>query len=200
MQRGGCRTLVSRHNDAGSEALMPDELLVVAKIGAPYGIKGWVKLHSFLQQPLDLEQYTGLVAYAGNVSKVIEFAEIKSHGKGLIAQIVGVDNRTQAETFKNLELKLSTATLPDLDDGDYYWHQLQGLAVYSDSEEGIEPTLLLGRIASVMETGANDVLVLEPCENSVDDKERLIPYLPERVIKKVDLANKRMLVDWGIDF
>ena len=59
---------------------------------------------------------------------------------------------------------------------------------------------LLGRVDSMMETGANDVLVVKPATGSIDKTERLIPWLPEQVVKSVDIANQRITVDWDIDF
>ncbi|MFO1374129.1 MAG: ribosome maturation factor RimM, partial [Agitococcus sp.] len=59
---------------------------------------------------------------------------------------------------------------------------------------------LLGQVYSLMETGANDVLVVRACAGSIDSQERLIPWIPEQVVTAVDIVNRRLVVDWDIDF
>ena len=63
----------------------------------------------------------------------------------------------------------------------------------------IESRLLLGTVQRLLETGANDVLVVTPSDDSIDDRERLIPWLPDEVIKQVDLQEKTIAVSWFID-
>ncbi|HBO13126.1 MAG TPA: 16S rRNA processing protein RimM, partial [Halieaceae bacterium] len=89
------------------------------------------------------------------------------------------------------------AALPPLGDGEYYWHQLEGLEVWCQDREGeAAGEQLLGRVAYLIETGANDVLVVRASPGSIDDRERLVPYLPGDVVKAVDLAAGRLTVDW----
>jgi 16S rRNA processing protein RimM len=60
--------------------------------------------------------------------------------------------------------------------------------------------VVFGKISRLMETGSNDVLIVEPLEGSVDDRERLIPFVKGQIVKEVDTVAKRMVVDWEIDF
>ena len=83
--------------------------------------------------------------------------------------------------------------MPDLAEDDYYWYQLQGLKVIDLQEQ------LLGTVDHLLETGANDVMVVKPCAGSLDDRERLLPYTAQCVLK-VDLAAGEMRVDWDADF
>ena len=96
--------------------------------------------------------------------------------------------------------KIAAEQMPDLDDGEYYWHQLQGLAVYLQDQQG-EPSVLLGQIDYLLETGANDVLVISSKNDSAGngDQEILIPYLPGDVVKSIDIDAGTMLVDWQVD-
>ena len=87
--------------------------------------------------------------------------------------------------------------LPELPLGEYYWHQLLGLKVIT-AFAGAE--LLLGSIADMMETGANDVMVVRPFDGCVDDRERLIPYIPELYVLGVDLDAGEIRVDWDPEF
>jgi 16S rRNA processing protein RimM len=92
-------------------------------------------------------------------------------------------------------------SLPDLEEGDYYWSQLQGLQVWcrDQSPEASAERVLLGSVDHLIETGANDVLVVKPSRGSIDDRERLIPYLPGDVVTTVDLAEAVIEVNWFLE-
>lgn len=167
--------------------------LLAGKISGAYGIKGWVKIHAFTDPPDNFFAFSRHEIVRRGRPETVRFAEGRSQGKGLIARIVGVDNRNDAELLRGSEVWVPEAELPSLEDGDYYWHQLQGLQVWSKQPT---PAVLLGVVDHLIETGANDVLVLRPCEGSVDDRERLIPYLPGSVVTEVDEEGGRMTVDW----
>ena len=84
----------------------------------------------------------------------------------------------------------------ELDEGEFYWHQLMGLKVISEFDGS---QYELGSVSNMLETGANDVLVVKPGENSIDDRERLIPYLVDDVVTRVDTEAGVMEVDWFPD-
>ena len=96
-----------------------------------------------------------------------------------------------------MTVAIERSQLPDLSDGDYYWDQLIGLSVVSYFSK--EPQHL-GQVSKMLETGANDVLVVAPTDDSIDDRERLIPYVPDMYVCKVDLASATMDVDWDPEF
>ena len=91
---------------------------------------------------------------------------------------------SQAEELTGCKIFINPQQLPEPEEGEYYWSDLIGLAV--ESLQG-EP---LGVIASMLETGADDVMVLK------GDRERLIPFVLGQIVTEVDLANQRMVVDW----
>ena len=91
---------------------------------------------------------------------------------------------------------MQAQSLPTLAEGDYYWRQLQGLQVWCQEEDKRE---LLGTVDYLIETGANDVLVVKASEDSLDDRERLIPYLPGDVVTRVDLEAGTLEVNWFLD-
>ena len=113
-----------------------------------------------------------------------------------MAHIAGVDDRTLAESYKGLEVCIPESALPALPEGEYYWRDLQGLQVWC--QEG-ERRVLLGVVDYLIETGANDVLVVAACEGSLDERERLIPYLPGNSVTRVDLEEGVIELDWFID-
>lgn len=170
------------------------ELVGMGRVGAPYGIKGWFKLVSHTQPRENVLQYRHFTGRLNNVLRPLEMDEAKPHGKGLIAHIRGFDTPEDIRLLTGTELMVPLSELPDLEGDDYYWHQLIGLKV--ENRAGV----LLGRVDSLLETGANDVLVVKPCEGSADRHQRLIPWLPDQVILKVDLDTGLMQVDWELDY
>jgi 16S rRNA processing protein RimM len=172
------------------------EMLVVGKITGCYGLKGWVKIHSYTEP---LENFQGFGAWQLNrrgVYEAVEFDSVKRQGRGLVAHIAGVDDRTQAESYRGLEVVVPESALPSLPQGEYDWRELQGLQVWC--QDG-DDRVLLGAVDYLIETGANDVLVVKACEGSIDKRERLIPYLPDDSVTRVDLESGVIEVDWFID-
>jgi len=163
----------------------------LGRIGAPHGIKGWVRLHSHTQPKENILEYRQLYTPAG---ERLEFDEIRAHGKGFIAHVVGYDTPETSRVLTGLELSVDRDSLPALESGEYYWHELVGLTVTTTGGEE------LGRVDQMIETGANDVLVVVSTDSSMDDRERLIPYLPDRVVRQVDVQAGTLLVDWQTDW
>lgn len=172
------------------------EWLTVGKITGCYGLQGWVKIHSYTEPGENFLTFGQWRIRRRGVVEPIEFDRGRRHGKGLVAHIAGVDDRTLAEAYQGLEVLAPQESLPRLEEGDYYWHQLQGLRVWClDGDSRV----LLGEVDYLIETGANDVLVVKAAEGSIDDRERLIPYLPGEVVTRVDLEQGEIEVDWFPD-
>ena len=118
-------------------------------------------------------------------------------GDAFVAHIVGVDDRDLALQYTAADIAIERDLLPELDDGEYYWSQLEGLVVFTQFDGKRQR---LGTISKIMETGANDVLVVAADVESIDKRERLIPYVPEQFVVDVDLDAGEMLVDWDPEF
>ncbi len=114
-------------------------------------------------------------------------SEGKRHGKAVIAHIEGVDDRDEAAQLVDCEIAVAREAMPAAGDGSYYWADLEGLRVVH--RDGTE----LGHVAYLMETGANDVLVIQ------GEKERLIPFILDKVVLGVDLDEGVINVDWEWD-
>ena len=168
--------------------------LVVGKLMSPFGIKGWLKLYSHTQPIENIASYSPLWMKQGDRWQPISLEHVQRHGKGLVAKIKGCDNRDQTPAFIGCELAIKRDQLPALEQGDYYWSQLEGLKVITTAGE------FLGVVDHLLETGSNDVLVVHPAAGSIDQEERLIPYLWEDVVTRVDLTSGEMTVDWDKDF
>lgn len=166
----------------------------LGRIASPYGIKGWVKLVSFTQPRENIFSYQHFFAERDGVKYELELDAGKPQGKGLVAHFVGFDTPEAVRELTGLELRVGSEALPALENDDYYWHQLIGLLVVNKAD------VVLGRVESLLETGANDVLVVAPDKDSIDDNQRLIPWLPQQVVVQVDIAAGRITVDWEPDY
>lgn len=173
------------------------DYLVVGKIGAPYGVRGWSKLISFTEQPANLFDYdpwytnpkNNKDAFATDGGWIIApVTEAKTHGKGLVAKFKGCEDREAAARLTGQEIAIRRDQLPPAAEGEYYWGDLKGLAVVT--VDGVP----LGIVDHLLETGANDVLVVQ------GDRQRLIPYVMGPIVKAVDLEAGTLQVDWDPDF
>ena len=164
------------------------ELVPVGRISGLYGVRGWVKIYSYTEPRENILSYNPwLLNLAGGWTPV-ELLEGKRHGKGVIARLAGCEDRDAAARWLNTEIAIRRDQLPATAAGEYYWNDLIGLKVITT--DGVE----LGVVKDLMETGANDVIVVE------GDRERLIPYIWQRVVRDVDLDGGLMIVDWDPDF
>lgn len=175
-----------------------DDLVVLGQIGAAYGIKGWVKINSHTQPQEGIFDYDGWYIKSGREWRPVKVAASRQHGKGLIAQLDGCDDRNAAELLRNAEIAVESSQLPELAEGEYYWSQLEGLSVITGNEAGND--ILLGKVSHLMATGSNDVLVVRSCKDSIDKRERLLPLVMEHVVKQIDLEAGQIRVDWDPDF
>lgn len=161
-----------------------DEHVVVGKIGAPYGIKGWVKVHSFTESQGDVFSYSPWMLENGHNQHEVSVTDGKVHGKGLVAKLEGYDTPEQVRVLTGSLIHVEQAQLPTLKEGEYYWKDLEGLTVIN--QDGKD----LGKVLYVLETGSNDVLIVK------HSKEHAIPYLPGTVVLSVDLTQRIMRVNW----
>ena len=172
-------------------------LVNVGRITAVFGIKGWVKVHSYTDPQENLFDYHPWFLKTAHGVKEIEIDEAKPHGDSFVAHIVGVDDRDLAMEFTAADIAIERDLLPELDAGEYYWSQLEGLAVFTQFSGTPQR---LGVVSKLFETGANDVLVVAADAESIDERERLIPYVPEQFVISVDVNSREILVDWDPEF
>lgn len=165
-----------------------DRYISVGKVGAPYGLDGAVKIISFTEHPEDIFDYDPWYINKNGQWFEMSLEGDAVQGKYLIAQFIGCEDRDVAQQWTNCEIAVRRSQLPDLPAGKYYWSDLEGLTTKTTNG------LTLGVVDEVMETGANPVLVIQ------GEKRHLVPYLPERVIKEVNLALNYIIVDWDADF
>ncbi len=163
-------------------------MVIMGKIVAAQGIQGWVKVQTFTEYLDSLLDYD--VWYAGNEAawKPTKVLGAKVHGKVVIAKLEGVADRTAAEKLKGQLIAIPRAELPQQDEDEYYWTDLIGMTVRNLQDE------VLGSVENLLETGANDVLVVQG-----EHGQLLIPFIAS-VAQEVDLASKIIRVDWQADY
>ncbi len=161
--------------------------LVVGRISGPWGIQGWVRVYPYTVRAGDLLSYLPWYLEGADGWQPVEILEGRPHGKGLVVALAGCADRDAAERLAGTNIGIYREQLPPAEAGEYYWSDLTGLRVVT--RDGTE----LGRVDHLLETGANDVLVVH------GDRERLIPFVQGTVIAAVDLMSGVITVDWDPD-
>jgi len=156
-------------------------------MSAPFGVKGWIKVTSFTQPPEGILNYKNWSVVKNGSQRSLAVLQGKPHGKFMVVQLEGIDDRDAAALLTHAEIKIDRTELPAAEN-DFYWADLLGLHVAT--QEGVT----LGVVDSLMETGANDVLVVK------GDRERLVPWIEGEVIVDVDLKARSITVDWDPEF
>ncbi|WP_404851952.1 ribosome maturation factor RimM [Colwellia sp. MB02u-9] len=169
--------------------------VTLGKVGAVYGIKGWLKIHSFTDDQEAILDYFPWSLKLGDKIQSVDITDWRKHNNGLVVKVAGIDDRDVAQKLVGSEIFVSEEALSDLPEGEFYWRDLIGMAVVTD--KGYD----LGRVSDIMETGANDVLVVKAnLKDGYGKKERLIPYLMDQVILSISAEDKQICVDWDPGF
>jgi 16S rRNA processing protein RimM len=166
-------------------------MVVMGRVTAPFGVKGWIKIHALTAQPGNLRGYP--VWWLGHDGdwREMRVAAAKVHGNTLLAQLAGIEDREAANALKGWEVAVPRSQLPGAADDEFYWADLIGLRVVNAEQHEF------GRVARLLQTGANDVLVV--AGGNGNERETLIPFIAS-AIRRVDLAAGVISVDWGKDY
>lgn len=168
---------------------------VVGKLGSTYGIRGWLRIYSSTEQAESIFDYQPWFLKIKGEWLPTELENWRHHNHEIIVKLKGVDDREAAQILANVEIGVDLSVFPELEEGDYYWHDLIGCSVVN--LEGYT----MGTVTEMMETGSNDVLVVKAnTKDAFGKQERLIPFLYEQVVKRVDLTTKTIEVDWDAGF
>lgn len=179
---------VSRENGMPTEG---DEqrFVTLGRVSGAHGIQGWIKVHSDTSPRENIVEYSPWYLERNGVRSKVKVKAGRRQGKAMVAKLEGCNDRDAAEALTGADIRVLRSQLPETDSpGEYYWADLVGLTVVTvDGQE-------LGTIDQLFETGSNDVIVVK------GDRERLVPYIWEQVVKDVDLDAGVMRVDWDPDF
>lgn len=162
--------------------------IIIGRIAGIHGVQGWMKIHSHTRPQQGVFEYRRWLVRHSGQWQAAELTDWRRHGKVLLAKLEGITERDQARAWIGCDIAIPRAALPPLPAGEYYWADLIGLRV--QTLEGVD----LGVVDHLIETGANDVLVV------VGDRERLIPFVPGRDVVTVDLDAAQIRVDWDPQF
>ena len=169
------------------------DTIVIGKIGAPFGVKGWVKITTYTDETEGVFSYSPWLL--GEAGKEYTVDVWRTRNKGVVAKLIGVESRDDAESIKNLDISIKASQLPQLTDDEYYWRDLVGMQVVT--EAGYD----LGAVKELFETGSNDVMLVRANPNDAfGQKERMVPFLFDQVIKQVDMQARTIKVDWDPGF
>jgi 16S rRNA processing protein RimM len=159
----------------------------MGRISAPFGVRGWVKVQPNTAAAQNLLAYRTWWVEDGGEWRDRSVAQAKVHGHTVVAKLEGCEDRDAAAALRGKLVAVPRAELPGTQSGEYYWADLIGLAVVNESAQP------LGRISGILQTGANDVLVV------AGERERLIPFIAT-VVRSVDLPAGVMRVEWDADY
>src|ERR1700710_1726635 len=157
-------------------------LICVARIGAPHGVRGAVKLWTFTEDPFAVKRYGPLATRDGTRSfKLATAREAKGH---LVATLKGVATREDAERLNGVELYIARDKLPATEEDEYYHADLIGLAAVTPANQP------LGRVVAVHDFGAGDIIEIAPPHGAT----LLLPFT-NAVVPSVDLAGGRVVIE-----
>jgi 16S rRNA processing protein RimM len=164
-----------------------DPVIVMGRVVAPFGIKGWVKVRPFTDSLDGLLGYPDWFLSIGADWKSFKVLDAAVHGAAVIAQLAGIEDRDAANALRGRDVGVPRSAMPETEAGEYYWGDLIGLEVLNLEGER------LGKVERLLETGANPVMILS------GDRERLLPFVAA-VVQEVSLDRREILVDWGSDY
>lgn len=162
--------------------------IVLGRVTGLFGVRGWVKVFSNTQPREGIANYSPWQLRLGNEWRSFVVEQGQSQGKGVIVKLEGVDDRDAAAALMGADIAIWREQLPPPAEGEIYWADLEGLEVVTVAGQA------LGRVSHLLETGANDVLVVR------GERERLIPFVRGQVVTEIDLDGGRLVVDWDPDF
>ena len=178
--------------------------IIVGEITGVSGVKGWVKVFSHTEPRINIVKYNPWLITNNKDAdskapswKAVKVLNGRSQGKTIVAQIEGVTDREAAHSMIGTKIAINIEQLKKLNTNDYYWRDLEGLDVYNIKGQ------LLGQVSHLIETGANDVLVVKltpELAKEQKNKEMMIPYLMGDVVKNVDLDANQLEVDWDNEY
>jgi len=175
-----------------TEALAPSRLILVGRILAPYGVKGWVKIDPYTESPESLMAFRNQWCIGrdepGDSWKPVSITECTLHSGKVLAHFKGSEHREAALLYKGMGVAVPRSVLPAAPEGEFYQADLVGLTVLNEADEQ------LGRVSGLFSNGGHDVLRVRH-----EGGERLLPFVPT-VVMSVDLGAGEIRVDWHSDW
>ena len=178
---------LKKNNLVSSAPHSNEKKLLVGKINGFFGLQGWVKVFSYTKPRVNILNYSPWSIDVDGELQKIEIKNGREQSKTIVAHISGIDTREDSQKLIGKDIYIDKEQLPELNEDQYYWHELIGFTVLNQNKES------LGLVDYFVETGANNVLVVK------GKKEHWIPYI-EPYLVSVDSKKKEIFVDWDKDF
>ena len=165
-----------------------DDWIQLGRFGRPHGVKGYITVHSLTEPKDNILNYTDWCVFMNNQWIPLNVLAIEQHSQCFVVRIEGYVDRDHVAQLTNRPIAVNSVQLEELDEGEYYWHQLIGLTV--KNTEG----LILGTVIELKATGSNDVLVVSGAAR------HLIPFRLGAVVTEVNLEQRLLVVDWNGEY
>ena len=166
-----------------------DKKIYLGKITGVHGIKGWLKIQSFSSPPENILNYPSWIINNQGEEDFYSIEQGRKQNNKIVVKLEKIDDRNTAESLINSKIQIQRSDLPKLSNENYYWSDLVGLSVLNSEEK------VIGKIESLIETGANDVMVII----TLKDERILIPFVMHEIIKEVNVELNYIKIDWSIE-
>ncbi|HEX2138744.1 MAG TPA: ribosome maturation factor RimM [Woeseiaceae bacterium] len=164
--------------------------VILGRISGLFGVRGWIKVFSYTEPREALLDYKEWLVGETGAWRPVTVAEAKTHGQGLVARLAGTEDRDTAAGYIGADIAVARERLPETEQGEYYWADLEGLEVrHRDGR-------VLGRLSRMLATGAHDVMEVR---REGQEREILVPFVPDDVVLAVNLEKGVIDVDWEWD-
>jgi 16S rRNA processing protein RimM len=191
---------------SGAEPGWPEDAIEVGRVLGAWGVKGWIKVQPFAADPQALfssRRWFSKAPEEGVLKRpataayppLLRVIEAKTHGELIVAQVKDVSDRAGAEALRGVRIFVGRSSFPTAGPDEFYWVDLLGLSVVN------RHGAVLGTVAGLIDTGPHSVLRVQPADATAqtEESERLIPFVAAYV-DAVSLEERRITVDWGLDY
>ena len=195
--------MAAASDPAAADAEFPADAIEVARILDAWGIKGWIRVQPYAKDPQALfssrrwflrppvvQPGRPVREVAAPLPMLLRITEAREHGDDVVASVRDLSDRSSAEALRGARIFVPRSSFPTAGSDEFYWVDLIGLQVFN--REGV----LLGEVSGLIDNGAQSVLQVRADPTAA---ERLIPFVAAHV-DRVDLAGRRIDVDWGLDY
>jgi len=189
---------------SGLDPAWPEDAIEVGRVVDAWGVKGWIKVQPFASNPQALfssrrwfvkppeeAALKRLGAKASAYPSLLKITTAKEHGDVVVAQAQEVEDRSGAEALRGARIFIGRSSFPTADTDEYYWVDLIGMSVVNKQGDA------LGAVVGLIDTGPHSVLRIQSDDPKAE--ERLVPFVAAYV-DDVNMAEKRITVDWGLDY
>jgi 16S rRNA processing protein RimM len=159
----------------------------MGRVVGPFGIRGWVRIKPFTEDPAGLDEYAQWIVRSPEGWIGMPLEEFELHAKGPVAKLAGCEDPEAVQRLRGADIAVPREALGEAEEGTLYRVDLVGLQVRDQSGA------VLGRVEGFFDTGDTGVMVVK------GERERMIPFVPEYV-KSVDRASRSITVDWKVDY